>query len=85
MSAANFTQSRAAISSRDCRAGSTWRASSSASGSPLPSCAATVAPADVPMTRSAPVTSCPASASPASNPVIHAIPATPPPPSTSAL
>ena len=83
-SAANLSQSITAISSRDWSAGSTWRASSSSRDSPLPTCAATFAPAEVPMTTSAPVTSCPASASPASSPVIHAIPATPPPPSTSA-
>src|ERR1700734_3477940 len=48
--------------SRDCRAGSTWRANSSSRPRPPPSCAATVAPAEVPMTWSTAVTSCPPSA-----------------------
>src|SRR6478752_5172185 len=47
--------------------------------------AATPAPAEVPITRSAAVRSVPRSASPASMPTSQAIPASPPAPSTSAL
>src|ERR1700684_2824065 len=52
---------------------------------PLRTCAAAVAPDDVPITRSAAsVISMPASASPAMTPIVHACPADPPPPRTSA-
>src|SRR5580698_8493725 len=52
---------------------------------PLRTCAAAVAPAEVPITRSAAsVRSRPASARPAMMPISHAFPAAPPPPRTSA-
>src|SRR5580692_12835521 len=52
---------------------------------PLRTCAAAVAPDDVPISRSAAsVISMPASASPAMTPIVHACPADPPPPRTRA-
>ena len=60
-------------------------ANSSAGGMPPRTCAAAVAPDDVPITRSAAsVISMPASASPAMTPIVHACPADPPPPRTRA-
>src|SRR6201999_2469589 len=60
-------------------------ANSSAGGTLLRSCAAAVAPDDVPITRAAAsVISRPASASPATTPIVHACPADPPPPRTRA-
>src|SRR5215469_12648221 len=57
---------------------------SSADRVPLVIWAATVDPADVPMTRSASVTSTPASDRPAMRPSSHALPAAPPPARTKA-
>ena len=57
---------------------------SSAGRVPLVIWAATVDPADVPMTRSASVTSTPASDRPAMRPSSHALPAAPPPARTKA-
>src|SRR4051812_4029512 len=84
MSAANRSRSLSAMISAACNAGSTCPAYNSSRASPLPPCAATLDPAEVPTSTSAPVKSCPRSASPASTPVIQAIPPTPPPPSTNA-
>src|SRR6478735_9922723 len=56
----------------------------SAGPAPLVIWAATVEPAEVPMTRSASVTSMPASTSPAMRPSSQALPAAPPPARTSA-
>ena len=78
------TAAGSGTSSAACRAGSTCRASNSATGTPLPTWAATVAPAEVPSRKSAAATSAPASASAASTPVSQAMPASPPPPSTRA-
>jgi hypothetical protein len=64
-------------------AGATVVASSSAGLAP-DSWAAVVAPADVPMTRSASVTSTPASRRPPMTPTSHALPVDPPPPRTNA-
>src|ERR1035441_1030625 len=84
ISATKLSRSMLTAISVVCSSGSTCQAYSSSTPSPLPSCAATVEPADVPTITSAPVTSWPTSVSPASNPVIHATPPTPPPPSTNA-
>ena len=65
--------------------GDSTEASSSAVGIPLRTCAAAVAPAEVPITRSArSARSRPASARPAMTPISHAFPAAPPPPRTRA-
>ena len=65
--------------------GDSTEANSSAGGIPLRTCAAAVAPAEVPITKSAvSVISRPASARPAMTPISHAFPAAPPPPRTRA-